>query len=179
MSGARGFVLIATRRARGRRRGGTLGGDGGEPGEAEEDGGGAAGGGGAAAALLAGLQVAGADGDVLVLGGVVVHDADEGAGDEGEMAGGEEADAGGEGGFERGDACGDVVTGEEEGEVLEGGLVAEGDLEEGHVGVGEVVEEGDDLIRGRIEGGGVGLRGEGGHDGPIVRSIFGLSRGFW
>jgi hypothetical protein len=148
-----------------------------ELGKAEEEGGGAAHGFAGAAALFEGGDALGVDGDVGDLGVGVLDGAGEGGGDGGELGRCDKTGAAGRGGLEGSEALGDVIAREEEGELGEGGAAGFGDVAEGEVGVGEVVDEAVDLSRGGGEG---GCRGWGGRleHAPIVRQKFGVSIGF-
>jgi hypothetical protein len=110
-----------------------------------------------------GEGVVGGGGDAV--GGFVVElgfgeEVEELVGDGREVVGDDEAGAGGAGGFEGEDSLFDVGAGEPEGEGLEGGFVLGGDVAEGEVLGGEVVDDG---------GGGGGIE-EGSRGGGEQRS---------
>jgi hypothetical protein len=98
------------------------------------------------------------DGFVVELG--FGEEVEEFVGDGREVVGDDEAGAGGAGGFEGEEALFDVGAGEPEGERFEGGFVLVGDVAEGEVLGGEVVEDG---------GGGGGIE-EGSRGGGEKRS---------
>ena len=131
-------------------------------GDAEEEVGGLA---GAFAALHSrGEGVVGLGGDAV--DGLVVElgfgeEVEELVGDGGEVVGDDEAGAGGAGGFESEDSLFDVGAGEPEGQGLERGFVLVGDVAEGEVLGGEVVEDGGGgwgIEEGSRGGGGQGSR---------------------
>jgi len=93
------------------------------------------------------------------LGDEVLEDSGEGSGGVEEGAGGDEAGAGRRGLLEGEESLLDVGASDEGGEGFGGGVVEGGDLVEGEIGVGELVEEEGDGAGRRVEDG----REVGGH----------------